>query len=57
MVLFNLKHLVAPTVSGNISNPLLKNIVKDEIVAAGAAGGLAIGHTVIVLLVLAMVGY
>ena len=33
----------APVVSGNISNPLLKNIVKDEIVAAGAAGGLAIG--------------
>ena len=28
---------------GNISNPLLKNIVKDEIVGAGVAGGLAIG--------------
>ena len=36
----------APTVSGNISNPLLKNIVKNEIVGAGAAGGLAIGATV-----------
>ena len=33
----------APTASGNISNPLLKNIVKDEIVTAGAAGGLAVG--------------
>ena len=33
----------APTVSGNISNPLLKNIVKDEIVGAGVAGGIAIG--------------
>ena len=32
----------APTVSNNISNPLLKNIVKDEI-GAGVAGGLAIG--------------
>ena len=28
----------APVVSGNISNPLLRNIVKDEIVAAGVAG-------------------
>ena len=28
----------SPTVSGNISNPLLKNIVKDEIVGAGVAG-------------------
>ena len=28
----------SPTVSGNISNPLFKNIVKDEIVGAGAAG-------------------
>ena len=27
----------APTVSSNISNPLLKNLVKDEIVTAGAA--------------------
>ena len=36
----------APTVSGNISNPLLKNIVKDEIVAGGVAGGLAIGASV-----------
>ena len=37
----------SPTVSGNISNPLLKknNIVKDEIVTAGTAGGLAIGST------------
>ena len=33
----------APTVSGNIKSPLLKNIVKDEIVGAGVAGGLAIG--------------
>ena len=33
----------APTVSGKISNPLLKNIVKDEIIGAGVAGGLAIG--------------
>ena len=36
----------APTVSGNISNPLLKNIVKDEIIGAGTAGGLAAGATV-----------
>ena len=36
----------SPTVSGNISNPLLKNIVKDEIVGAGTAGGLAAGATV-----------
>ena len=28
----------APTVSGNISNPFIKNIVKDEIVGAGVAG-------------------
>ena len=28
----------SPTVSGNISNPLLKNIAKDEIVGAGVAG-------------------
>ena len=33
----------SPTVSGKISNPLLKNIVKDEIVTVGAASGLAIG--------------
>ena len=33
----------APTVSGNISNPILKNIVKNAIVGAGVAGGLAIG--------------
>ena len=34
----------APTVSGNISNPLLKkNIVKDGIVSTGVAGGLSIG--------------
>ena len=33
----------SPIVSGNISNPLLNNIVKDEIVGAGVAGGLAIG--------------
>ena len=36
----------SPAVSGNMSNPLLKNIVKDEIVAGGVAGGLAIGTTV-----------
>ena len=36
----------APAVSGNISNPLLKNIVKDEIVGAGVASGLSIGTTV-----------
>ena len=35
----------APTVSGNISNPFIKNIVKDEIVGAGVAGGLAAGST------------
>ena len=35
-----------PTVSGNISNPLLTNIVKDEIIAGGTAGGLAAGATV-----------
>ena len=33
----------SPTVSGNIKSPLLKNIVKGEIVGAGVAGGLAIG--------------
>ena len=33
----------APTVSGNIKSPLLKNIVKNEIVGAGVAGGLSIG--------------
>ena len=33
----------SPTVSGNISNPLFKNILKNEIVSAGVAGGLAIG--------------
>ena len=33
----------APTVSGKISNPLFKNIVKDEIIGAGVSGGLAIG--------------
>ena len=37
------KTLGAPTVPGNITNPLLKNIVKDEIVTARAAGGVAIG--------------
>ena len=42
----------SPTVSGNILNPLFKkgkkekNIVKDEIVGAGVAGGLAVGATV-----------
>ena len=33
----------SPTVSGNISNALLKSIFKDEIVTAGVASGLAIG--------------
>ena len=37
------KKFCIPTASGNISNPLLKNIVKDEMVGAGVAGGLAIG--------------
>ena len=36
----------APVVSGNIKNPLLKEIVKDEIVGAGVAGGLAVGASV-----------
>ena len=36
----------APTVSGNIKSPLLKDIVKNEIVGVGAAGGLAIGASV-----------
>ena len=36
----------APTVSGNIKSPLLKNIVKDEIIGTGTAGGLAAGATV-----------
>ena len=35
----------SPAVSSNISNPLLKNIIKNEIVGAAAAGGLAIGGT------------
>jgi len=35
----------SPTVSGNISNPFMKNIVKDEIVGIGTAGGLAVGST------------
>ena len=35
----------SPTVSGNIQSPLLKYIIKNEIVGAGAAGGLAIGGT------------
>ena len=35
----------APVVSGNIKSPLLRNIVKDEIVAAGVAGGVAVGST------------
>ena len=43
MVKIQSKTFGSPTVSGNISNPLLKNIVKDEIVAGGVAGGLAIG--------------
>ena len=29
---------VAPTVSGNIKSPILKNIIKNEIVSAGTAG-------------------
>ena len=37
----------APVVSSNISKPFCKqSIVKDEIVAGGVAGGLAIGTTV-----------
>ena len=37
------KKFGSPTVSGNISNPLLKNIAKDEIVAGGVAGGWSVG--------------
>ena len=37
------KSFGAPVVSGNIKSPLLKDIVKNEIVGAGVAGGLAIG--------------
>ena len=39
------KSFGSPAVSGNMSNPLLKqkNIVKDELISAGAASGLAIG--------------
>ena len=41
------KSLGAPTVPGNISNPLLKkNIVKDEIVGAGVAGGVSTGASI-----------
>lgn len=36
----------APVVSGNIKNPLLKEIVKDEIIGSGTAGGLAVGTSV-----------
>ena len=36
----------APAVSGYITSPLLKSIVKNEIVGAGVAGGLAIGASV-----------
>ena len=36
----------SPTVSGNISNPLLKNTVIDEIVVAGVAGGVSIGASI-----------
>jgi hypothetical protein len=36
----------APTVSGNISNPVLKTIAKDEIIGGAAAGGTSIGATV-----------
>ena len=35
----------APVVSGNISNPLLRNIIKDEIIGTGTAGGLALGSS------------
>ena len=35
----------SPTVSGNVSNPLLKHIVKNEIVTGDVASGLAIGGT------------
>ena len=40
------KSFGSPTVSGNISNPLLNNIIKDEIVGAGVAGGVPIGATI-----------
>ena len=40
------KTLGAPTVPGNISNPFLQHIIKDEIVTAGVAGGLAIDTSV-----------
>ena len=36
----------APVVSCNKSNPLLKNIIKDGIVGAGAASGVSIGASV-----------
>ena len=36
----------APTVSGNISNPVLKTIATDEIIGAGAAGMGYIGGTI-----------
>ena len=35
----------APTVSGNIKSPLLKDIVKNGVVGSGVAGGLTIGST------------
>ena len=41
---FSLRHSELQLyVSGNISNPILENIAKDEKVTAGAASGLAIG--------------
>ena len=42
---FNLNHSVVQLFQGKISNPLLKNIFKDEIITAGAASGLAIGES------------
>ena len=44
-VIVQSKTFGAPTVSGNIKSPILKDIVKNEIVGAGAAGGLAVGGT------------
>ena len=36
--MFKSKTFGAPFVSGNIKSPLLKNLIKDEIITAGAAG-------------------
>ena len=45
MVLFNLKPSVLQLYQVTYQIHLLKNIVKDEIVGAGVAGGLAVGST------------